>query len=73
MVNQMEASLHKLRQELYQHQTNCVRFKFGMEDEKNRELDKQHFRNLYGVEFDLLGTCHKRMEDSERSLYKLKH
>eukprot|EP00972_Heterocapsa_arctica_P098500 14535525-Heterocapsa_arctica.AAC.1 len=66
-------SLRKLRQELYQHQTNCGKFKFGMEEEKNKELERQEFRNLYGLEFKQLGMCFNRMEETERSLFQLKH
>eukprot|EP00972_Heterocapsa_arctica_P024304 3584766-Heterocapsa_arctica.AAC.1 len=44
-----------------------------MEDEKNKELERQEFRNLYGVEFEALGSCFNRVEGTERNLFKLKH
>eukprot|EP00972_Heterocapsa_arctica_P022251 3273002-Heterocapsa_arctica.AAC.1 len=37
------------------------------------ELDRQHFRNLYGVEFDAMGSCFNLVEETERNLFKLKH
>eukprot|EP00972_Heterocapsa_arctica_P108225 15937996-Heterocapsa_arctica.AAC.1 len=42
-----------------------------MEDERNKELERQEFRKLYGLEFEQMGICFNRVEETERSLFML--
>eukprot|EP00972_Heterocapsa_arctica_P040626 5987823-Heterocapsa_arctica.AAC.1 len=43
-----------------------------MEDQNNKEPERQDFSRLYGLEVELMGICFNRVEETERSLFKLK-
>eukprot|EP00972_Heterocapsa_arctica_P059750 8811587-Heterocapsa_arctica.AAC.1 len=67
-----EDTLHKLRQKVFQHQTDAGRFKHRMDDPAQDEINRQNFSRLYGLSFEQLGKCHARVEDTEQYLYRLK-
>eukprot|EP00972_Heterocapsa_arctica_P049642 7305166-Heterocapsa_arctica.AAC.1 len=43
-----------------------------MEDTANKEIDRQDFSRLYGLEFEQMGICRTRVEENEICLFKLK-
>eukprot|EP00972_Heterocapsa_arctica_P079996 11788620-Heterocapsa_arctica.AAC.1 len=51
MVRKWEDILLKLRQELFLTTTDAGRFKQGMDDPAQDELNRQNFGRLYGLQF----------------------